>query len=96
MKKQIEELRQKATKFKDEGNRALKENNYGQAIQMYTKGLELCGDNTDLKREVALLLSNRSNVYSMMDMHREALKDADESIRSDGSWYKVNFLLHFS
>ncbi|CAC5365908.1 unnamed protein product [Mytilus coruscus] len=86
--KQDEEIRKRIIMFKNKGNDALKNTNNGHAIQMYTKGLQLCGDNSALKREAAVLLSNRSNVYSMMGMHKEALKDADESIKSDSSWYK--------
>lgn len=61
---------------------------------MYTKGLETCGDNSSLTRESAVLLTNRSNVYSSMGMHRESLKDANEAIRVDNSWFKVLSGLH--
>ena len=61
---------------------------------MYTKGLVICGDNSAMKREAAMLLSNRSNVYRMMGLHREALKDAEESVRNDSTWYKVYIVQH--
>ena len=80
--------------LKNEGNNALKQNNNGQAIQMYNKGLEICGDNSAMKREAAMLLSNRSHVYSLMGLHKEALKDAEESVISDSTWYKVYIVQH--
>jgi hypothetical protein len=49
-----EDIRKKVVILKNEGNNALKQNNNGQAIQMYTKGLEICGDNSAMKREAAV------------------------------------------
>ncbi|KAL9642589.1 hypothetical protein ABK040_011154 [Willaertia magna] len=60
-----------AEDFKNLGNQALKVGKDQEAVQYYTKGLELDGNHH-------ILLSNRSAVYLKLSKFEEALKDASK------------------
>ena len=75
--------------LKEAGNEAHRHGNHMKAIGDYTRALELIGENRALANEAAVFLSNRSAVHSAVGNIREALKDAEESVKKDPTWHKV-------
>jgi tetratricopeptide (TPR) repeat protein len=80
--------------FKDQGNRALqtglqhrKKYYLRQAIEQYTEGINVEGcDDTALK---SIVYSNRAHVNLLLGNYRNALMDAKDAIRYDGSNVKA-------
>jgi DnaJ family protein C protein 8 len=70
-----------AEQFKNEGNSALKEKNYSEAIRLYTCALDLDPTN-------AVYLSNRSAAHLCNDSKTKALRDAEACIESKPDWWK--------
>lgn len=72
---------------KAKGNEAFKAKNYTEAIQWYTKAIDI-----DPNCEAAAALySNRAASYAGMGNHAEALKDADQCIRVKPAWLKGHY-----
>ncbi|KAE9007998.1 hypothetical protein PF005_g7587 [Phytophthora fragariae] len=68
--------------FKAEGNRLLAAQQFQEAVEMYTRALELDPDN-------AVYYSNRSAAYlAMGDARGKALKDAEKCIELKPDWWK--------
>lgn len=70
------------------GKDALTAGNLEKALEMYTEGLSVCSDKGDLK-EISMLYTNRATVYSKLEQHDMALKDAESAIQSDSTRHKV-------
>ncbi|KAF0692417.1 Aste57867_16511 [Aphanomyces stellatus] len=70
-----------AEQFKNEGNAALKEKNYVEAIRLYTCALDLDPTN-------AIYLSNRSAAHLSNDSKSKALRDAEACIEHKPNWWK--------
>ncbi|KAL7692885.1 putative DnaJ domain, tetratricopeptide-like helical domain superfamily [Plasmopara halstedii] len=71
-----------AESFKTEGNKLLALKKYADAVEMYTRAIELDPDN-------AVYYSNRSAAYlAMGDARGKALKDAERCIDLKPDWWK--------
>lgn len=70
--------------MKVEGNKALSENNYEEALRLYTEALSL--DNN------AVLYSNRSAAHTKAGNYVQALDDAEKAIEMRPDWIKVRFV----
>lgn len=77
-----DEAAAQAEGFKTEGNRLLAEKDFAQAVEMYSRAIELDPDN-------AVYFSNRSAAYlAMGDARGKALKDAEKCIELKPDWWK--------
>ena len=70
-----------AETFKNQGNAAMKQQNYQSAIDSYTKAINLCPTN-------AIYLSNRAAAYSAADQHLQASTDAEMAVAADPKYVK--------
>ncbi|KAL4087080.1 hypothetical protein PRIC1_012980 [Phytophthora ramorum] len=78
----MEEWAAQAEGFKAEGNRLLAAKQPAEAVEMYTRALELDPEN-------AVYLSNRSAAYlALGDARGKALKDAEKCIELRPDWWK--------
>jgi tetratricopeptide (TPR) repeat protein len=76
------EAQVQAEHFKTEGNKSLAEKKYLEAIDMYTRAIELDPDN-------AVYYSNRSAAFlAQGDSRGKALKDAEKCIELRPEWWK--------
>ncbi|KAE8624834.1 hypothetical protein XENTR_v10006060 [Xenopus tropicalis] len=73
--------------LKEEGNKYFQSNEYGQAIQCYSKALKLITD----KKMQAVLYRNRSACYLKQDNYVQAAADASKAIDVDASDIKALF-----
>jgi len=73
-----------AQDFKNKGNDYFKNGKFREAVEWYTKAV-----NAD--RENETLYSNRAASYSALNMHTEALADADKCIQLKPQWVKGHF-----
>lgn len=71
-----------AEALKIQGNEALKQQKYQEAIDHYTAAIELDEDNH-------VLYSNRSAALTHAEKYLEAIKDADKAIQLNPNWAKV-------
>ncbi|CAG2203729.1 unnamed protein product [Mytilus edulis] len=76
------------TRIRKIGKDALQAGNLHKALEIYTKGIKDCSDEGDLKNE-AIMYTNRATVYTKLNQHELALKDAESAILADSSWHKV-------
>lgn len=67
--------------LKEQGNVALASENFSEAIEIYTKAIQL-----DDKNHV--LYSNRSAAYVKAGKYEEALQDANKTIELNPTWAK--------
>ncbi|VDN19113.1 unnamed protein product [Dibothriocephalus latus] len=67
--------------LKNQGNAALSQGKYDQAIEYYTSAIKL-----DEKNHV--LFSNRSAAYAKVGQYDDALKDAEQCVKLNPSWAK--------
>ncbi|OPL33701.1 hypothetical protein AM593_07337, partial [Mytilus galloprovincialis] len=72
------------------GKDALTAGNLEKALEMYTEGLSVCSDKGDLK-ETSMLYTNRATVYSKLEQHDMALKDAESAIQADPTRHKAHW-----
>jgi serine/threonine-protein phosphatase 5 len=72
---------EKATVLKDEGNTALAQGHFLEAIKSYSDGLEYRPHN-------AVLLSNRSLAFIKVENYGIAIRDADAAIAADANYAK--------
>ena len=72
---------QTAQQFKDEGNKAFKSGDYNQAIEHYTKAIELDSTNPTY-------YSNRSGAQFNLGKFQDALNDAQKCIEVDPNFQK--------
>jgi tetratricopeptide (TPR) repeat protein len=70
--------------IKDRAKRSIGVKNYPEAIQLYSKAIELQPDD-------AILFSNRSMCYCQMNKGGEALEDSEKSILRDPNYAKAYY-----
>jgi DnaJ family protein C protein 7 len=73
-----------AEKLKNEGNTHYASKRYGEAIDLYTRAIELAPKN-------ATYYGNRAAAYLVLSKHREALADSKMATSLDESYVKVNY-----
>ncbi|KAF1786690.1 hypothetical protein JG687_00007410 [Phytophthora cactorum] len=77
-----EEWAEQAEAFKADGNKLLADKQFSNAVEMYTRAIELDPEN-------AVYYSNRSAAYlAMGDARGKALKDAEKCIELKPDWWK--------
>ena len=82
---------------KDEGNKFHRNQGYhARAIDLYSEGLRLGKGRNEVASEEAMLLTNRSNVYSVLGKEKEALADAKTAVKKDPAWFKVSYSFHLT
>jgi len=72
---------------KQEGNEHFKQNNIKEAVEAYSKGLELCQSETDK----VVLYKNRSACYLKLEKYKEAISDADKVLKAQPNDVKALF-----
>lgn len=70
-----------ATALKDEGNKALQENHFEKATELYSQAIEL--------HPTAILYSNRALAAIRMENYGMAIQDAEAAIDLDPSYLKA-------
>mmetsp|Transcript_14700 Transcript_14700/g.15399 ORF Transcript_14700/g.15399 Transcript_14700/m.15399 type:complete len:193 (+) Transcript_14700:72-650(+) len=70
--------------IKNRSKGSLQNKNYPEAIQLYSKGIEI-------KSNDSILYSNRSMCYLQIGKYQEALNDAEKSIELDNLYPKAYF-----
>uniref|UniRef100_A0A8B9Q166 Small glutamine-rich tetratricopeptide repeat-containing protein beta n=1 Tax=Apteryx owenii TaxID=8824 RepID=A0A8B9Q166_APTOW len=73
---------EKADQLKDEGNNHMKEENYGAAVDCYTRAIELDPNN-------AVYYCNRAAAQSKLSNYSEAIKDCERAIAIDPKYSKA-------
>ncbi|KAM8985191.1 small glutamine-rich tetratricopeptide repeat-containing protein beta [Guaruba guarouba] len=73
---------EKADQLKDEGNNHMKEENYGAAVDCYTRAIELDPKN-------AVYYCNRAAAQSKLNNYSEAIKDCESAIAIDPKYSKA-------
>ncbi|KAF3993084.1 hypothetical protein FT663_00908 [Candidozyma haemuli var. vulneris] len=73
-----------ALKWKDEGNKLLKEQKYDDAINAYTKAIELDDSNP-------IFFSNRAQVHIKLENYGLAIADCDAAAKADPSFMKAYY-----
>ncbi|KFQ93157.1 Small glutamine-rich tetratricopeptide repeat-containing protein beta, partial [Nipponia nippon] len=73
---------EKADQLKDEGNNHMKEENYGAAVDCYTRAIELDPNN-------AVYYCNRAAAQSKLNNYIEAIKDCESAIAIDPKYSKA-------
>ncbi|KAJ8954660.1 hypothetical protein NQ314_007060 [Rhamnusium bicolor] len=69
---------EEAQKLKEEGNEAFKNNDWDQAIRLYTKAINLTTSET---RDVSVYYKNRAAAYLKLENYEAALEDCDKSLQ---------------
>lgn len=77
-----EEQKNQADKLKLEGNKALSQRNFEESIDLYTQAIDIDANN-------AVYYSNRAAAYSQLQLHDNAIADADAAIRVDPKYSKA-------
>ena len=80
-----QELLKKANEFKTAGNESFKLNNWPDAIEQYSKGIEVF--------PTAVLYSNRAFCFLKIESFGLAIADAKEAIGLDSSYIKGHYRL---
>ncbi|KAJ1518642.1 hypothetical protein HMI54_013727 [Coelomomyces lativittatus] len=75
-------MKQKAEELKLKGNKAVTEQKYKEAIELYTQALECDPTNP-------VYLSNRAAAYSQQSKHHLAIEDAKQALALDASFSKA-------
>jgi serine/threonine-protein phosphatase 5 len=73
-----------AAEFKDKGNKALVASHFAEAVDMYTKAIEL--DSTN-----AIYFANRAQAQIKLEAYGLAISDATESIKLDPKYTKAYY-----
>ncbi|KAL1961291.1 hypothetical protein VTO42DRAFT_19 [Malbranchea cinnamomea] len=77
---------QKLLRTKDEGNAAFKARKYREAIEIYTRGLEIDPSNRDINSK---LLQNRAQAYSNLKEYEKAIEDCTKALEFDPTYIKA-------
>ncbi|KAL2360753.1 hypothetical protein RJZ56_006361 [Blastomyces dermatitidis] len=77
---------QKLLRMKDEGNAAFKARKYQEAIDVYTKALEVDPKNKDINSK---LLQNRAQAYLNLSNYDKAIEDCTDALKLDPSYVKA-------
>lgn len=89
-------VKAEVNRLKIEGNRVYKEEKYGEAVEFYTKAVELSWNRPlweplafqHVRDELAPILSNRSASYVALGSYIEALADAEIVTKMKKEWSK--------
>eukprot|EP00667_Euglena_gracilis_P016765 EG_transcript_17578 len=73
-----------SAEFKNKGNDFFKAGKYREAVEWYSKAINVDADNETL-------YSNRAASYSALNQHPEALADAEKCVQLKPSWVKGHF-----
>lgn len=86
-------MNEEIEKLKLIGNKLFSESKFNEAINCFTKAIELSEKlKEDYQRnKIAILYSNRSNCFLNLNMNQEALLDAEKSINLNNMWFKGYF-----
>lgn len=76
--------KEEALKLKDQGNQFLKEQKFDEAIESYTKAIELDNQN-------AVFFSNRAQVHIKLENYGLAIADCDEALKIDPNMIKAYY-----
>lgn len=76
--------KEEAVKLKDQGNAYLKDHKFDQAIEAYTKAIELDPKN-------AIFYSNRAQVHIKLESYGLAIQDCDSAIKIDPNFLKAYY-----
>ncbi|KAJ8958425.1 hypothetical protein NQ318_002211 [Aromia moschata] len=68
---------EEAQRFKEEGNEAFKNNDWDQAVKLYTKAINLTTSET---RDLSIYYKNRAAAYLKLEKYEAALEDCDKSL----------------
>ncbi|XP_078333030.1 TPR and ankyrin repeat-containing protein 1-like isoform X2 [Crassostrea virginica] len=82
------DLKKIILQMKENGNLAYKNKDYEEALVFYNCAINLARGFENLNRDLAMVLTNRSAVYSMMHSTIEAMADAEEAVKCDQTWMK--------
>ncbi|PGH20428.1 hypothetical protein AJ80_03573 [Polytolypa hystricis UAMH7299] len=77
---------QKLLRAKDDGNAAFKAGKFQEAINLYTKGLEIDPANKDINSK---LLQNRAQAYINLSKFDQAIADCSKALELDPSYVKA-------
>jgi DnaJ family protein C protein 7 len=77
---------QKLLRTKDEGNAAFKARKYREAIELYTRGLEIDPNNRDINSK---LLQNRAAAYTNLGEYEQAIADCTTALDMDPTYVKA-------
>jgi len=73
-----------AEQFKAQGNKALQEHNFEQAVELYGEAIALDPSNH-------VYFSNRAAAFANLKKYRESLTDANKTIELKPDWPKVSY-----
>jgi len=74
-----------AESYKAEGNEAYKQQNYTEAVALYSKAIAANPDS-------AVYYGNRAAAYLMLDKYADALKDCESALSRDPKFVRVNII----
>jgi len=77
-----QEDKDEAEKLKTEGNNLMRTEKFSEALQMYTKAIEIDGSNP-------VFYCNRAAAHSKMDNHGQAVEDCQRAVDMDPSYSKA-------
>jgi len=78
-----------AESYKTQGNQKLSSKIYAEAIECYSKAIDLCSNN-------AIYYCNRAAAYSHLGEHNKAITDCEESIKLNPNYSKAYSRLGFA
>lgn len=78
---------EKAENFKKEGNALVKENKFVQAVDSFTKAIDLKVETPNM----AIYLSNRAMIHLKMENFGLAISDANQAIKIDSTYVKAYY-----
>lgn len=74
--------KEQAEKLKNEGNDLMRKDQYNEAIELYTKAI-------NLNSQKAVYYSNRAAAYSKVENHEKALEDCQKAVNIDPTYSKA-------
>lgn len=93
-KEEREERIKEADSLKEQGNNALKEEEYEKAADLYSQAINICPneDNSNNER-MSIYFSNRSAAYTLMKKHEDALDDCKVAVSLNPQYAKAHLRL---
>ncbi len=92
----MENQLQECEKFKEDGNTHLKNNEFEQAIDSYTKAIEHSGREAVPNNKIAIYHANRAFAQIKLENYGLAIEDAQKSIKLNPNYEKAYLRLAFS
>lgn len=78
----MEEQKKEAERLKNEGNNLMKTEKYAEALQLYTRAIEIDSKN-------AIYYCNRAAAHSKLNQHKQAIDDCQIAIHLDPNYSKA-------